>query len=573
MSDSYTVALERALLGSCMLHPHGFAHVHGVRTADFTDPRHAALYAAGHDLAEAGRDSTAGLVVLELERLDRLSEAGGLDYVGGLITGMSTLPAEVPALAAELAQLAARRRTAAALSALGPQLADPKRELGPTLEALRAALTEAAVAQPRDPFPLVGELADELIAEFMHPEADPALPTGIGPLDEALRGGLRPSQLVLLAAPPGMGKSALASQIALGAAAVAERHPDRFGEIVLASYEMSRHEIALRLVGQLADVRDGYHPPRGWTARDLPLGIDAVRRMAQLPLRVRDDLPRTVEALREGLQQHIASRGTPALVIADHVHLLTAPTASGQLEMLTHVTGALKALAMDLGVPVLALAQMNRNVARREDHVPVLSDLRASGSLEQDADIVLFLHRPSYYLEPSERAEAEADAVPAELIVAKHRGGTTASVPVQWLARRTLFLVDPAWQPRYGASPFHVPSLITPPSGGLEDRLLEIVRERVSATGRRAERRAFFDGLCVQPRKWQDWPMGQRVDGLVVAGRLAAAQAGVGRTAPWEYWIPGDDPGPTVSPSLHVIDGAVSTTETADFDPRDELFA
>ena len=572
MPDDYTIALERALLGACMLQPRGFARAHGLRPADFTDPRHAAVYAAGQGLAKAGRDSDVGLVLLELQRLERLAAAGGSTYVAGMVASMSALPREAPALAAELAQLAARRRAAAALSALGTQLADPKRELGPTLEALRAALTEAAAAQPRDPFPRLGALAEELIAEFSHPEADPALPTGIGPLDEVLRGGLRPSQLVLLAAPPGMGKSALASQIAMGAAAVAEQHPDRFGQVALASYEMSRREVALRLTAQVADVREGYHPPRGWTSRDLPFAIDAVRRIARLPLRVRDDLPRTVEALRDALQQHIAVQGKPALVLVDHVHLLTAPNASGQLETLTHVTGALKALAMDLEVPVLALAQMNRDVARREDHVPVLSDLRASGSLEQDADVVLFLHRPSYYLEASKRTEAEVEAVPAEILVAKQRNGTTASIPVHWLARRTLFLVDPAWQPRYGASPVTVPSLITPPSSNVDDRLVEIVRERVAKTGRRAERRAFFDALGAQPRKWQEWPVGRRVDALVAAGQLAAAQVSVGRTAPWEYWIPGDDPGPTVSPSLHVIDGAAPTGSDA-IDPCDQLFA
>ncbi len=571
MSDTYMVALERALLGSCMVHPHGFAQVRGVGAPDFTDPRHAAVYAAGHDLAEAGRDSTAGLVLLELQRLDRLAEAGGLDYVSGLIASMSTLPAEVPALAAELAQLAARRRTAAALSALGPQLADPKRELGPTLEALRAALDEAAAAQPRDPFPRLGELADKLIAEFTQPEADPALPTGIGPLDEALRGGLRPSELVLLAAPPGMGKSALASQIALGAAAVAERHPDRFGEVVVASYEMSPEEVYRRMAAQVADVRDGYHPPAGWSQRDLPLAIAAVRRIAQLPLRV-NKLPRTAEALRDALETQIAAHGKPALVIVDHIHLLTAPRTNSLLEALTHVSGALKSMAMELEVPVLALAQMSRDVRRREDHLPVLSDLRQSGSLEQDADAVLFLHLPSYYDDPARRAELETEPVPAELIVAKQRNGMTASVPVKWFARRTLFLVDPAWQPRHGASPVHVPSVIVPPSGSLEDRLVEIVRGRIAATGMRAERRAFFDALGVQPRKWQDWATARRVDALVAAGQLAAAQVGVGRTAPWEYWIPGEDPGLTATPSLRLVDGLASAASDG-IDARDELFA
>ncbi len=332
-----------------------------------------------------------------------------------------------------------------------------------------------------------------------------------------------------------MGKSALGSQIALGAATIVEQHPDRFGAILMASYEMSGREVYLRMAAQVADVQDGYHPPRGWSARDLPRAVGAVRRIAALPIQVRDDLPRTVEALRDAVERHAAAHGRPALLVVDHVHLLTAPKTSSLLETLTHVSGALKSLAMQLEVPVLALAQMNRDVARREDHTPVLSDLRASGSLEQDGDVVLFLHRPSYFLEASKRAELEAGGAPTQLIVAKQRMGGTASVAVTWHATRTLFVPDRGWQPRYGAAPLHVPSPIAPPSGGLAERLLDIVRERVATTRTRATRSDLFAALGVAPRQWQDWLIGRAVDHLVADGRLAAAQVGAGQTARYEY--------------------------------------
>ena len=567
----YTATIERALLASCLWDPRGMTRASVLSPDDFADFRHQTIFSVGQAVAPTGTEPDSIGILLELVRLGRLADAGGKDYVAGLAAERLADPARLPQFVAQVAELAARRRAVAGLAAAQRAFSDPARPLPATLDALRATITDVARSHGQDEFARLGEIADEVLDEFRHPADHPRLPTGIGPLDEALGGGLRPSQLVVVGGATGSGKTALATQTALGAAVAAAQHPERFGAVLYASYEMSRQELYARMAAQVADARDGYHPPRGWSARDLPRVEAAVRAIAPLPLLVRDDLAPTVEAVQGWVERYAAAHGGPGLLIVDHIHLLTAPRATNQLESLTHISRSLKALAMQLGVPVLALAQLNREPGHRDSHRPVLADLRASGSIEQDADIVVLVHRPSYYLEPQTRAELEQAGAPAEIELAKHRAGPTGMVTLTWLGPRTLYVVDPAWQPRYGPAPLDVRSIITPPSqpSGIEERLIAIVAEHVVASGQRATRATFFEAFGSAGRKWQDWPHGRVIDRLVAAARLCAAQVGSGRTAQYQYWLPDQDP--ATSPRL--VDVTDSSRRPADDDgARDELF-
>ena len=577
-AKDYTATVERALLASCLLQERGFARTTTLVPDDFADPRHQVLFATALELAASGRDVHPGDLALELVRLDRLALAGGLPYVIGLVGEQCGNPRRLPEYVGQLAELSARRRAVAGLAAQQANLADPARPLAPTLDALRETIAAAARSRTDDEFAPLGDMAEALLAELRSPTVDPGLPTGIGPLDEALGGGLQPTQLVVVAGATGMGKTALGTQIALGAAAVAAQHPDRFGATLYFSYEMSQHELYLRMVAQVADVRDGYHPPRGWSGRDLPLAEAAVRAIAALPLVVRDDLAPTAEAIRASVERYALTHGTPGLVVVDHLHLLSAPRITNQVEALGHISTSLKSLAMAFKLPILALAQLNREAVRRDDHRPLLADLRASGAIEQNANVVLFVHRPSYYLDSETRREQEAAGAPAELIVAKNRSGPTATIAATWLGPRTLFVVDPAWQPRYGPSPTAVPSLITPPARppSLEERLIAIVADHLARTGQRATRAAFFGEFGVARKKWQDWGFGRVVDRLVDEGRLCAEQVGSGTSATYRYWLPGPTaPGHERPPELHgVADGenAPAPGPGVDDGELDELF-
>ena len=562
MSDlSYTQTMERSLLASCLWAVGGFPRASSVAPRDFADPRHRVIFEVGLELARAGRDADAIAVVVELVRLGRVEEAGGAEYVGGLAADPLSKPRQVAEFAARVAELSARRRTAAALSAHAEAISDPARPLGASLDAVRQAVAAAGKLATEDEFPRIGSLADAVLTSFRHPADDAAAPTGLGPLDELLGGGLRRGQLVVVAGATGMGKTALATQIALTAAVASARYPERVGTAVLyASFEMTTGELLARMAAQVAPVRDGWHPPRGWSERDLPLIEAAVHAIEPLSLIVRDDLPPTAETIRGWVERYKVTQGSPALLVVDHLHLMSAPGITGQYETVTYLANELKHLAMDLDLPVLALAQLNRESFRRDDHRPGLADLRASGALEAAANVVVLAHRDAFYADPEKRATLEAAGAPAELLIPKNRSGATGTLKLTWHGPRTLWAVDPAWTPRYGRPSLGVPALIVPPPSPLDEQLFAIVSQHVVSHGRRATRATFSTAFGATVAAWEDWSTGRLVDRLVASGQLACAPAGPGGQV--EYWIPGHDPAEGGS------DGLDPTAESA----AEELF-
>jgi replicative DNA helicase len=245
--------------------------------------------------------------------------------------------------------------------------------------------------------------------------------TGFQGLDE-LTGGMQPGQLWVLAARPGMGKSALALQIA---SSVAEQ--DTEFTVAFLSYEMTRNELALRLLAQKAKV-DLLKLQRG----DIPLPArkDVAYHadfISKLPLAIDDTPPDTIIAARS-LIRRFARRNPLALVVVDYIQLISSePTRREQTraEEVGEISRGLKRLSNELSIPILALSQLNRKVEERVNKRPQLSDLRDSGAVEQDANIVLMLHRPSIY-------DASISSSLAECLVAKNRNGPTGVVNMQW---------------------------------------------------------------------------------------------------------------------------------------------
>jgi replicative DNA helicase len=250
------------------------------------------------------------------------------------------------------------------------------------------------------------------------------VPTGIAGLDR-LTGGLRSGQLVLLGARPSVGKSALGFGIGLHVA-------EQAGPVLVVSAEMGAVELATRgLAG------GGVASDRLLSGRldDVDFARLRARRdhLARLPVFVDDAPGVTVGAIRARARRQAAAGGL-ALVVVDYLQLVGSEGRRERRELeVAEVSRGLKALARELAVPVLALCQLNRGVEARSDKRPVLSDLRDSGQQEQDADLVLLLHRPALY-------DTDADPGQAELLVAKHRSGPTGTVPLTWLGWRMTFV-------------------------------------------------------------------------------------------------------------------------------------
>jgi replicative DNA helicase len=294
------------------------------------------------------------------------------------------------------------------------------------------------------------------------------LPTGLRDLD-AKTGGLHPSDLVILAGRPGMGKSALATKVAFGTAralASAARHGEPpAGTVAVFSLEMSAEQLATRLLSEEARIA-GERIRRGEIGqREFDRFVAVSRDIASVPIQIDDTPAITLSALRTRCRRLKRTKGL-ALVVIDYLQLMRPATGTrpeNRVLEISQITQGLKAIAKELSVPVLALSQLSRAVEAREDKRPQLADLRESGSIEQDADAVMFIYRDEYYLAqrapkqmafPSEEKFQEAldkwqrdmEQVhnKAELVLAKQRHGPTGTIPLFFEAEFTRFAdLDP----------------------------------------------------------------------------------------------------------------------------------
>jgi replicative DNA helicase len=301
---------------------------------------------------------------------------------------------------------------------------------------------------------------------FTTPGGVSGLPTGLRDLDSKT-GGLHPSDLLIIAGRPGMGKTALATKIAFGAAksvlrSAQEADPNAVpkGGVALFSLEMSADQLATRLLAEESRI-SGDRIRRGEISqRDFDRFLEVSRELASLPLHIDDTPAISISALRTRCRRLQRTKGLD-LIVVDYLQLMR-PAAGTRPESrvleISMITQGLKALAKELSVPVIALSQLSRAVESREDKRPQLSDLRESGSIEQDADVVMFVYRDEYYLmqrAPKElsfdNAEKFQGAVDkwqkdmemahnkAELIIAKQRHGPTGTIKLFFEAEFTRF--------------------------------------------------------------------------------------------------------------------------------------
>jgi len=252
------------------------------------------------------------------------------------------------------------------------------------------------------------------------------VPTGFLDLDHQL-GGLQPSNLIVLGARPGHGKTSLALNIATAAAA--EQRP-----VLFFSLEMSAEEINSRILGAEARIdsvrmRSGNLHDTEW-----PKLADAMGRLQGVPLHVDDNPMVTVMDIRAKARRMRARLGDLGLVVVDYIQLMTGRSSAETRQVeISEISRGLKLLGRELNCPVLALSQLSRNLEQRADKRPILSDLRESGALEQDADVVMFLYRDELYRDDS------PDRGMAEVNVAKHRSGPTGTTRLAFIDSFTKF--------------------------------------------------------------------------------------------------------------------------------------
>lgn len=412
---------EQSALGGMMLSKDAVADViETLRGTDFYVPKHELIFEAILSLYSHGEPTDVVAVTDELIKSGELQRAGGADYLHTL-TSIVPTAANAGYYASIVNERALLRRLVDAgtrIVQMGYSGQGEALDLVNNAQAEIYSVTGAEAAEDYVPLTIAVDAAvDEIEAARGRDGQMTGIPTGFQGLDQ-LTNGLHAGQMIIIAARPAMGKSTLALDFAR-AAAIKHDMPT-----ILFSLEMGRSEIAMRLMSAegsipLQAMRKGTLDNRDWTTIASTRG-----RINDAPLYIDDSPNMTLVEIRAKCRR-LKQRVGLKMVIIDYLQLMTSgKRVESRQQEVSEFSRALKLLAKELGVPVIALSQLNRGPEQRADKKPALSDLRESGSIEQDADMVVLLHREAAYEKDSPR-QGEAD-----LIIAKHRNGPTDTITV-----------------------------------------------------------------------------------------------------------------------------------------------
>ncbi len=431
---------EQSTLGSMMLERTALEKGMEILTAeDFYRPTHQEVFDSLLSLSE--RNEPVDLITLqeELRRRGKLESCGGTEYLMALASSVPTA-AHVEYYAKIVEQKSILRR----LIAAGTEIIGLAHGEDEDIEAItgRAEQLVFGVGQRRlgeyfkPLFPLLNEAWDQITQRYHNKGVTSGIPTGFARLDD-MTSGLQPSDFVIVAARPSMGKTALALNFALHAAASAQK------TVAIFSIEMSAEQLVLRMLCMMARtnahrLRSGFFGQDEWT-----LLSEATGKLDNAKIFIDDSTDITHLGMRAKCRRLKAEHGL-SLVVVDYLQLMRShKNVENRNQEISEIARGLKALARELKVPVIALSQLSRAVEKREDKRPMLSDLRESGSIEAEADLVMMLYRPDYYqikeVEDTESVrgkEGEYDdpghrhVETTEILIAKHRNGPTGTVKV-----------------------------------------------------------------------------------------------------------------------------------------------
>ncbi|EIV95106.1 replicative DNA helicase [Frankia sp. QA3] len=423
---------EQSVLGGMLLSKDAIADVVEVlRMADFYRPAHGLVYEVIGDLYGRGEPADVISVAAELSRRDLLERVGGPAYMHTLISSVPTA-ANAGYYARIVAEKAVLRRLAEAGTRIVQLAYGAAPDVSDVVDRAQAAVYEVTERRANDDYLPLGELLNPALEEIesIQGRGEGALtgvPTGFVDLDE-LTNGLHGGQLWIVAARPAVGKSTLGLDFAR-AASIKNGLTS-----VIFSLEMSRMEITMRLLSaearvSLQNIRTGRLTDDDWARLARRMG-----EVAEAPLFI-DDSPHLTMMEIRAKARRLKQRNELRLVILDYLQLMSSPKkVESRQQEVSEISRSLKLLAKELDVPVVAISQLNRASEQRADKRPQVSDLRESGSLEQDADAVILLYREDTVEKESARA-GEAD-----LIIAKHRNGPTGTVTVAFQGHYSRFV-------------------------------------------------------------------------------------------------------------------------------------
>ena len=421
---------EQSVLGGMLLSKDAIADVvESLRASDFYKPAHETIYEAILSLYGHGSPADAITVADELKKRGELTRVGGAAYLHTLIASVPTA-ANAQYYAEIVKEHAIMRRLIEAGTKIAQLGYANETEVDALVDQAQAEIYAVTDGNAKEDYVSFSEALEatmrEIDANSNRPDGVYGVPTDFIELDE-LTGGLHGGQMIVIAARPGVGKSTLALDIARSAAI--HHHM----ATVFFSLGMSRTELAMRILSaegkiSMGRLKKGDLDTEGWTNLATLQG-----RIDSAPLFIDDSPNMTLMEIRAKCRR-LKQRNDLKLVVLDYLQLMSSgKKVESRQQEVSEFSRSLKLLAKELDVPVIALSQLNRGSEQRTDKRPMVSDLRESGSIEQDADMVILLHREDMYNPDSDRV-GEAD-----MIIAKHRGGPTRTIPLAFSGKYSRF--------------------------------------------------------------------------------------------------------------------------------------
>ena len=432
----FDIDSEKALLSLCLKNTDVLNEVVSskIKVDDFYDVKHAYIFDAIYKvyLAE-GKNVDPYTVAAQLEHDGNINSAGGNSYVLGL-TDVYSVRSSVEDYVNIICDKSQRRKIIKVMgefSDMANNGSGTAKDIADGLIGSLNTLTDDEEAKGFEGIDSSFKTTMNNMLELKHGKGlKDIVKTGFPRLDHML-GGLRPGTLNILAARPGMGKTALAINIAVNVAELTNKNVNIF------SLEMSKSEIASRILAQKSSVtsRD-IQTANISDEKQIELGKVCFQ-LGKMPIYINDSAAMNPAAMMSACKL-LKSRQQLGLVIVDYLQLMSIPNKSSNASRQTEVaeiSRGLKVLAKELEVPIIALSQLSRGTEGREEHTPQLSDLRDSGAIEQDADSVWFIERDNYYNKEGDAPDKQG----GRIIVAKNRHGQTGNIYVRWIGSKTLF--------------------------------------------------------------------------------------------------------------------------------------
>ena len=426
---------EKSVLGAILIDPEAFYKVSPIiKTDDFYSNAHKEIYAAMLDLNTNGQSIDVVTVAEKLKARRALESAGGRAYVAQLSAEVPT-SANAAQYAKIIADKAVLRRLITASSSIVENCYKENTDSSVILDSAEESIYEIAQKRQTSDFSKIQDVLGINIESIKTAEANghqlPGLKTGYVDLDR-MTSGLQKSDLIIIAARPSMGKTAFALNIAQNVAFNSNKR------VAIFSLEMSKEQLGLRLLAMESRVdskklRVGALTPENWDSVQ-----DAVKKFASADILIDDTPGLGVMELRNKARRMNQEKKVD-LILIDYLQMMSSDNNTGggenRQQEITQISRLLKQLAREMECPVIVLSQLSRAVEQRQgDKKPILSDLRESGAIEQDADVVMFLYREDYYKRDQEPTNQ------CEVIIAKQRMGETGYITLTWLPQFTKFV-------------------------------------------------------------------------------------------------------------------------------------